>query len=755
MKKIILLILTIIAYLQLSAQTEGISYQAVIIGPNSQEIPGVDSHDNILPNASVAIRFTILDANNIEEYQEVQTTNTDRYGRVNLMIGSMDPNGFSLITWDGTSKSLKVDIDFTGVGSNFVDMGRQDLNFVPYSFHRNIIARGTLVVDDVTDLNGELRVAGPTNLNSTLNVNNSNVTNLSGQLIVAGTSDLSSSLNVAGTTNLDADLNVNNNSAANLSGNLLVGGSAQFDGSTQFDDLNVSGNTSMTGQVTINTKMANLEDSSYEAYPLRVEGSMQGIAVKVNGSRSNNNNYVTFWDSTGIQGRIEGETALDLVKTPEWISETAIRGADILINTFELISTTIDAVLDLSEAITRTADVRAVVSVIPGATVPSPTRISVQWVKVIKVVADVVGWIANEAIAVTELLTFEHFSLSQVGVTYQSKGADYAEWLPKENPGDSFIPGELVGIRNGIASKKVFGADKVMVVSSNPIVVGNMPQDAEKSLYVKIAFMGQVPVRVLGEVQSGDYILPSELSSGMGKAVHPDNMETRDYIKIVGVAWDSFSTPLDGFKIVNTAVGINHNDLANIVADQQKILVDMRQEHNQLRNLVIQSNIAIESLLPGYAEKLGDAANPGLTAALNNYDLQNNKTSKAGAKGTVVPGADDIITVVISREEIESAIEVAKNQYKDMMKDANMLSDLPGVDKLRSSYTKRTQDSKSPGIEGLAVIDVANHPFWSRIDSDPDYKEEIIQYLKSSVEKTIIQKEKKGQNKFVIEFVNF
>ena len=76
----------------LSAQTDGISYQAVIIDPNGQELPGVDAEGNILPNAEISIRFTIIDANNQEEYQEIQTTHTDAYGMVNIIIGQGDPD---------------------------------------------------------------------------------------------------------------------------------------------------------------------------------------------------------------------------------------------------------------------------------------------------------------------------------------------------------------------------------------------------------------------------------------------------------------------------------------------------------------------------------------------------------------------------------------------------------------------------------------------------------------------------------------
>jgi hypothetical protein len=168
MKKLYLLTLFLYGCLHLFAQTDGISYQAVIINPQGQELPGVDAQGNILPGTEIAIRFTIIDANNIDEYQEIQYTYTDAYGMVNLLIGETDPDAFAQINWDGTNKELKVEIDFGGTASEFVDMSREQLTFVPYAYHRNITAHGTLQVDDAAFLNSELQVEGPANLNSSL-----------------------------------------------------------------------------------------------------------------------------------------------------------------------------------------------------------------------------------------------------------------------------------------------------------------------------------------------------------------------------------------------------------------------------------------------------------------------------------------------------------------------------------------------------------------------------------------------------------
>ena len=210
MKHILTIGLFLLLTLKSFAQTDGISYQAIIIGPDDLELPGVDSQGNYLPTTTVSIRFTIFESGNQVEFQEIQTTTTDEFGRINLIIGAVEHDLFEKISWDGTAKDLKVEIDFEG-GNSFVDMSREQLTFVPYAYHRNITATGTLDVDGDTFLNRELAVNGPTNLNSTLSVNDGNDTDLTGDLTVDGA------------TNLNSTLDVNNQSATSLSGALNVG----------------------------------------------------------------------------------------------------------------------------------------------------------------------------------------------------------------------------------------------------------------------------------------------------------------------------------------------------------------------------------------------------------------------------------------------------------------------------------------------------------------------------------------------------
>lgn len=167
------------------------------------------------------------------------------------------------------------------------------------------------------------------------------------------------------------------------------------------------------------------------------------------------------------------------------------------------------------------------------------------------------------------LVIYGSYSDINVGVAYESGAGDYAEWLLRANPDELIQPGDVVGVIGGRISREYVHADRFMVVSTSPLLLGNMPENAEEErLSEKIAFMGQVPVKVMGEVRIGDYILPSGSGDGIAIAVRPEDMLARDYQRIVGIAWEA--SPADGFMhLINTAVGINHNDMARTIEQMQ------------------------------------------------------------------------------------------------------------------------------------------------------------------------------------------
>ena len=673
MKRILTLILLFGIGIYAKAQTDGITYQAVIIGPDALELPGVDSEGNYLPNATIAVRFTIFDRNNEVEFQEVQITDTDEFGRINLLIGDANHDYFKEISWDGTPKDLRVEIDFNA-GNNFEIMSRERLTFLPYAYHRNITASGTLTVDDRTFLNGELQVEGPTNLNSSLDVNNGNATNLSG------------TLNVDGIADFNEAFNVNNGSPSSLSGDLTVDGNTLLNGTldvigmTTLNDLTVNGEASfgdLTAErlvVTDSTSLAgglNVTSDSQvkitstlqgseldiDSYPLLVEGGTQGIAIKVEAQGvKNENNFISFWDNTlpnstepfdpgGVSGlvsdifdivgvddtgifdvlsanpepgantvsgivlpdangpmlwgRIEGETDEDE------FSNNADYNVELLSTYYDLIDGALDLTWELSGGAEQAGDFAAALSSSTGCaglgacvTAPIPSFIVNETAQNFLTAIKIIAATANSIFAGYMVEALNTNKRKFKGVSYASGAGDYAEYLRRENPSESMVYGEIVGLKGGQVSKRTENAQRMMVVSFKPAVLGALPQKQEEHLFEKIAFMGQVPVRVIGKVNIGDYILPSGNNDGLGIAKSPDEITTKDIKNIVGIAWESSKDNVN-YSLVNTAVGLNTNDNNAIVQKLESQVENQSQQLEELRGLLENAIARIDNLENG------------------------------------------------------------------------------------------------------------------------------------------------------------
>lgn len=156
------------------------------------------------------------------------------------------------------------------------------------------------------------------------------------------------------------------------------------------------------------------------------------------------------------------------------------------------------------------------------------------------------------------------------GVTYGSHGADYAEWLERANASVDIGWGEVVGVKGGKVSRDTEGAEQVLVISRAPIILGNTPPEGRAKDCEKVAFMGQVPVMVQGEVHAGDYIIASGLANGAGIAVTPENLSLAHLSKLVGRAWEDSKN--DQLNFVNTAIGINQQAAQHVLAKQQKAI---------------------------------------------------------------------------------------------------------------------------------------------------------------------------------------
>jgi len=160
------------------------------------------------------------------------------------------------------------------------------------------------------------------------------------------------------------------------------------------------------------------------------------------------------------------------------------------------------------------------------------------------------------------------------GVVYGSKGADYAEYLPKLNPTEQFLKGEIVGVHNGRISKNTRNAEQILAITSQPIVLGNMPSEEDESGYEKVAFLGQVPVFVQGPVHLGDYIVASGKHDGVGHALAADELTPELVSLVLGKAWSEFDG--ETVTVINTSIGLRPTEIANIIKKQDLLQSDLQ-----------------------------------------------------------------------------------------------------------------------------------------------------------------------------------
>ncbi|MCB0809952.1 MAG: hypothetical protein KDB96_11790 [Flavobacteriales bacterium] len=511
-----------LAPLLLQAQTDGISYQAVIVSEEATEVPGVDLSGAYVSETELTVRFTIDNAFGGIDYQETQETATDRYGMINVIIGqgqptADSPQAFDQIDWDGTPKDLIVEVALGG--GDFGLFSDQPLLFVPYAHHRNITATGSLTVD------------GPTTLNGSLDVTNASPVSLSG------------TLNVDGATTLNDQLTVN--------------GPARMNGTLSVEEAFTAESTSqLNGQVTINAGTTGGE-SSYSSYALRVQGTDQGMAVKLNGSATEARNFVTFMDVFGTaKGRIEGQTLSELHSSFRFIWDYAMAGLSEAFIVAEGVACGFQ--LDAAEAGVMTAN-----AVLMGA----------QWVE----------------------LAYDREV--NVGVSYQSGGADYAEWLERADPGESFSPGDVVGVHGGRISRRTEGAQHVLAISSRPIVLGNMPEEGLEHLYEQVGFLGQVLVKVAGPVRVGDVVVPSGRNDGIATAWRVDELPSDRLGQVIGVAWEDRPDNLMG--LVNVAIGMDQRPVAHRLTDMERELESLRRDLDMLLGRSVDSADGPPASLPG------------------------------------------------------------------------------------------------------------------------------------------------------------
>ncbi len=662
---------------QVFAQTDGLNYQAVIIDPDPEEIPGIDVTGNILPNKEINVRFTIYGNSGKTEYQEIHTTKTDEYGMINLVIGKGNSvaGKFTEIYWDGSTKNLKVEINLDGTYS---DLSDQELLFIPYAYHRDIIASGNLTVDGNSLLKGKL------DINQDLSVGGN--TKISGELTVDDNTLLNSKLTVVGSTTLNKSLSVLDSSSTTLTGSLDVSGDASFKG-----DLNLDGDLKLKNTLSIEGS----NDKFLATINNKDGGEGDGILIKLGRTHSawNGSGFVSAPMPTTepykellqlLRDLIDGKkkpteiTPLDIVKaSPDALIVAAaqditnritseinkvmpkvnipkievpkiqspevnlpglrVRVADLgtftVTNGFRLIGRqTIYPGETLFEGGDVTPDIPQIN--IPGLPDVPDIRIIVEnvnnslnnsneyvrfedkegrrmgtiqaenlseWrdrtflndVYMLDLIASFVGVDPLQAIiganAAASNFLYEYNIL---GVSYASGNGDYAEWLEREDHLEYLTAGDIVAVKGAKITKDLKDLEQVMVVSHKPIVLGNIPEEGKSHLGNNVAFMGQVPVKVIGPVSSGDYIVAHGEISGYGKAINPKEMVAENFRLAVGRSWDTNLN--DGPKLINTVIGVHNGDWVNVFKrfeSNQKKFEDKLNEFEKTVNELVEKNL--------------------------------------------------------------------------------------------------------------------------------------------------------------------
>lgn len=508
-------------------------------------------------------------------------------------LGTLEAVDLVFITNDITRLTISADGDIDienslSVGAD-IDVGNDATIGNDLSVGGNTDLTGTLDVDGIarfnnttqstTKDNGAVIVEGGVGIEKNLNVGGAgsiksttqSTSTSSGALTVLGGTGIAKNLNVGGTGSIKSTTQSNSTS----SGALTVSG-----GTGIAKNLYVGGTTNLTGKTIINASVTGAADNTNN-YPLLVQGGQHGVAIKVtSGNPHRSVNFLTLFNGSGSAlGRIEGfDASQDAQSIARSVFEAALStspgtrsnfargegpaplssGIKNFLNSINsdfgigIVQETLGLIHSIVQAIIDVAGCAVIIGCddIPGA------------------VVDVIHSGLQLGIHITYFVVNE-------GVAFESGGADYAEWLMKADPAEMIYYGDIVGVKGGLVSKTFTEADKFMVVSMNPTVIGAMPDAEKQHLFEKIAFMGQAPVKVIGTVTKGDYILPSGNGDGLAIAVAPDAMQAKDYGRIIGIAWED-SDGKELYKYINTAVGINSNDMANLIEQMQGVMNEMQ-----------------------------------------------------------------------------------------------------------------------------------------------------------------------------------
>jgi hypothetical protein len=417
-----------------------------------------------------------------------------------------------------------------------------------------------------------------------------------GTLQIDGSTDLKAGLNVDGVTTMDATTmtgNLTQTGNHDLTGNSHMSGTLDVDGVSSLDKTDVDGQLTVVGPAATNYSDANVPAVSIELSgtetPHRNTNFIEFSSGDHKLGRVEGHNMAQEWEDIGdafVELLLNGHPTMVGVSVGVSAGMSAISGAlganDDQAAYDNYTDTTVDDMTSAYQNALSTFSTDFGIGLLCGTTDLVKT--------IVKVITEIygcyfVGSGCDDIVSALLQLLDDNTDLAMHvygaygwegtvagdgGIAFESVGADYAEWLEKDSYTESLFSGDIVGVRAGKVSKSFETAERFMVISTNPTVVGAMPNPSAEQNFARVAFMGQVPTKVSGIVQKGDFILPSGNNDGLAIGVSPQKMKTADYKRIIGTAWESNDGP--SVSVINVAVGLNDNLLAAQVEELQNTL---------------------------------------------------------------------------------------------------------------------------------------------------------------------------------------
>ena len=476
----------------------------------------------------------------------------------------------------GNANGVVLESDTNDVGTVSADVGE---------FRDNLTAGAARVVEDV-NIGGDLVVnermtVGETNIQMTAPLSLLGNLTVSGTQSFGGVATFSENATFAKAATVGKNLTVGNNIIHN--GNEFKSKAETVYFGSEAGNLSIR-NSLFFGSTTVQPSHPSAKKASQYAMIVdgKGTGNINGIAIRVDAvDPGNSSDFVTFIDKEGdAVGSIKGNTPDYILSDPEYTSLTIDGGVDITLAGLDLKTATTAAAKQVKKIAEEAA--KSGGTAIPGAGLPDAdvaeavVHAATAGINAAVMVNDILN--STTAVVALTLISVgaaaaQGSYFNRMGVVYRSGGADYAEWIEKENHRINLLPGEIVGVTGGKVSRETSNADHVLVVSMSPIILGNVPQDQPESHFEKIAFLGQVPIRINGPVKKGDYILPSGENDGTGFAVSPEEISLSQVPRIVAVAWEEGTNEF--FNVVNCSIGLGSNGLNNLVGQIEARFEDM------------------------------------------------------------------------------------------------------------------------------------------------------------------------------------